>query len=105
MGRDLYLYAAGVACPPGEWLRELAHEYGHIALPGIGGFTRTDDPWADGELGELLFIKWLAASGESVLPWSVKEAEDIARPRRERLISQAAACPPAVWRVGRTRSG
>ena len=28
---------------PEEWLRELAHEYGHTAFPGLGGFTKTDD--------------------------------------------------------------
>lgn len=88
-GRSVYLYSIHTSRAPEEWLRELAHEYGHTTLPGIGGFTRTDDPWADGELGELLFLKWLAAAGADWLPWSVKTAEDSARPRREQLIAGA----------------
>lgn len=91
VGRDVYLYATNTPRPPEEWWRELAHEYGHVALPGIGGFTDTDDPWADGELGELLFTKWLAA-GKSPerLPWSVEAAEKIAAARRQVLIAGAA---------------
>ncbi len=91
VGRDVYLYATNTPRPPEEWWRELAHEYGHVALPGIGGFTDTDDPWADGELGEVLFTKWLAA-GKSPerLPWSVEAAEKIAAPRRRALIAGAA---------------
>jgi hypothetical protein len=61
IGNNIYLYAASTPRTPAEWLREIAHEYGHIALPGVGGFTISDDPWADGDLGELLFVKWLAA--------------------------------------------
>jgi len=60
IGNSIYLYAASTPRTSAEWLREIAHEYGHIALPGIGGFTSSDDPWADGDLGELLFVKWLA---------------------------------------------
>ncbi len=74
MGRNIYLFATAQPRPAGEWWRELAHEYGHVSLPGIGGFTDTDDPWADGNLGELLFTKWLAASGRPPewLPWSLE---------------------------------
>jgi hypothetical protein len=62
IGTNIYLYAVSTPRTPAEWLREIAHEYGHIALPGIGGFTNTDDPWADGDFAELLFLKWLSAS-------------------------------------------
>lgn len=100
-GRSIYLYAIKTPRAPEEWLRELAHEYGHIALPGLGGFTKTDDAWADGELGELLFVKWLAAAKADLpavretgwLPWPVSAAEDVARPRREQLIARAAGKP------------
>jgi hypothetical protein len=88
-GRSIYLYSVTTPRSPEEWLRELAHEYGHTALPGMGGFTKTDDPWADGELGELLFLKWLAAAKPTWLPWSLTAAEDLARPRREQLIASA----------------
>ena len=91
MGRDIYLYSTKTSRPPAEWWRELAHEYGHVALPGIGGYADTDDPWADGELGELLFVKWLAAGKPSDwLPWSLEKAEKIAAARRQELIAGAA---------------
>jgi hypothetical protein len=100
-GRSLYLYSLHTPRAPEEWLRELAHEYGHTALPGLGGFTKTEDPWADGELGELLFVKWLAAAGPDWLPWSVKAAEDIARPRRERLMAGVVGDPDPARLRGR----
>ena len=62
-GRSIYLYAVGAERTSGEWLRELGHEYGHVSLPGIGGFKDSDDEWADGNLAELLFPKWLAEKG------------------------------------------
>jgi hypothetical protein len=75
---------------PAEWLREAAHEYGHIAFPGMGGFTKTEDPWVDGDLGELLLIKWAAANGQPPgLTWSLQEAEAIAAARRRSLIAKA----------------
>jgi len=92
VGRNLYLYAMGVQRKPAEWLREIAHEYGHMSLPGLDGFVDSDDPWADGDLAELLFVKWLAAGGAAAagsLPWSLKDAEDAARKRREQLVSLA----------------
>jgi len=97
VGRDIYLYATKTPRAPAEWWRELAHEYGHVALPGIGGFTDTDDPWADGDLGELLFVKWLAAGKPADwLPWSLPEAETIAAARRQALIAGAAGAVDAA---------
>jgi hypothetical protein len=97
VGRDIYLYATKTPRAPAEWWRELAHEYGHVALPGIGGFTDTDDPWADGDLGELLFVKWLAAGKPGDwLPWSLEEAEKIAAARRQALIAGAAGAVDAA---------
>jgi hypothetical protein len=90
VGRNLYLTAVGTARVPAEWLREIAHEYGHIAFPGMGGFTKTEDPWVDGDLGELLLIKWAAANGQPPgLTWSLQEAEAIAAARRRSLIAKA----------------
>jgi hypothetical protein len=49
-----------------EWARQLAHEWGHAAIPGGGGF-REPEAWAAGDLGERLFLPamqragWLAA--------------------------------------------
>jgi hypothetical protein len=47
-----------------EWMRECAHEYGHISLPGTSGFTEPES-WADGELGERLLLRWLGESPKS----------------------------------------
>ena len=41
-----------------EWARELAHEFGHYLLPGASGY-REPESWANGVLGERLFLKWL----------------------------------------------
>jgi len=85
-GSSIYLYAAKTERAPGEWLRELAHEYGHVSFPGIGGFTATDDPWADGDLAELLFAKWLAEErAPEWMPWSISEWEGDAKAERGRL--------------------
>jgi len=94
-GRSIYLYAAQTERTPGEWLREVGHEYGHVCLPGIGGFKDTDDEWADGHISELLFPKWLTAGGvPGWMPWSVEEWEGEARPERERLMGLARGRPP-----------
>jgi hypothetical protein len=96
VGRDIFLYDVEVDRAPEEWLREVVHEYGHAALPGVGGFTETDDPWADGELGELLFAKWLAAARMEQFPWPAAAAEAVARPRRDRLLARAPKPDPKL---------
>jgi hypothetical protein len=94
VGRNLYLTAVNVPRAPTEWLREIAHEYGHICLPGMGGFTKTADPWVDGDLGELLLSKWLAATSQpSGLTWQIRDAEDTAAARRRSLVSKAIGKP------------
>jgi hypothetical protein len=45
-----------------EWVRELAHEWGHACLPGVGGFTEPE-AWANGDLGERLFLPMMAETG------------------------------------------
>lgn len=46
---------------PLEWLREIAHEYGHLTLPGIDGFEGEVEPYVNGHAGERLFLLWLLA--------------------------------------------
>jgi hypothetical protein len=55
---QIYLYNIAATRPPAEWAREIAHEFGHYALPGVSGF-REPEEWANGVLGERLFLKWL----------------------------------------------
>ena len=55
---QIYLYNIHRERADIEWAREIAHEYGHYALPGISGF-KSPEEWANGVLGERLFLKWL----------------------------------------------
>ena len=56
---QIYLYDVATERRAIEWLREVAHEYGHYAIPGISGFTEPEE-WANGVLGERLYLKWFA---------------------------------------------
>lgn len=55
---QIYLYNIHNPRSEVEWAREIAHEYGHYALPGVCGFTEPEE-WANGVLGERLFLKWI----------------------------------------------
>jgi hypothetical protein len=55
---QIYIYNVLSDRQPVEWAREVAHEYGHYALPGVTGFVQPEE-WANGVLGERLFLKWL----------------------------------------------
>ena len=57
-GNQIYLCRIFAERSPTEWAREVAHEYGHFALPGVTGFTEPE-AWANGVLGERIFLKWL----------------------------------------------
>lgn len=54
----IYIYDLPSFNPPIERLREVCHEYGHATLPAVGGFQSPED-WANGYLGERLYIRWL----------------------------------------------
>jgi hypothetical protein len=56
---QIYIYNITAERRPIEWAREVAHEYGHYSLPGVTGFI-APEPWANGVLGERLYLKWLA---------------------------------------------
>jgi hypothetical protein len=55
---NLYLYDLDAPRSSIEWLREIVHEYGHLALPPIGGY-KAPEYWANGYLGERLLVRWL----------------------------------------------
>lgn len=54
----IYIYQIGRWNRPIDRCRELAHEYGQATLPSPGGFP-APEPWANGILGESLFLTWL----------------------------------------------
>lgn len=60
----LYLYQIELRRSGWEWLRELAHEYGHHVLPPVGREWASPhrEPWLNGEWGERLLLSWLAAN-------------------------------------------
>jgi len=67
---NVYLWNVGTPRQPTEWVRQLAHEFGHMGIGrGLRGFGEPE-PWANGRAGELLFVRWLLATGaEPALPW------------------------------------
>ena len=58
---QIYLHNVETDRSPVEWMREIAHEYGHYSLPGISGFE-TPEEWGNGVLGERLYLKWILES-------------------------------------------
>ncbi len=68
---QIYLHNVSTERNPIEWMREICHEYGHYALPGISGFTSPEE-WGNGLLGEKLFIKWIQ---EELQSRTLKEAD------------------------------
>ncbi len=55
---NLYLYDLETPRSSIEWIREVVHEYSHLALPAIGGYD-APEYWANGYLGERLLVRWL----------------------------------------------
>jgi len=56
--RNLYFYDLDAPRSSIEWIREIVHEYSHLALPAIGGY-KDPEYWANGYLGERLIVRWL----------------------------------------------
>ncbi|MGD9496643.1 MAG: hypothetical protein AB7Y46_10095 [Armatimonadota bacterium] len=73
---DIFLYDVMRDRQPMEWLREVAHEWGHYALPRMGRFTQPE-PYASGVLGEALFLQLLADEAGLVVgePWPGRRAQ------------------------------
>jgi hypothetical protein len=57
---EVMFYRMGEARSEGEWLRQLAHEYGHVVLPPFDGFEPPLEPFGNGKLGETLALLWAA---------------------------------------------
>lgn len=67
--KNIYLFAIDQDRTPAEWVREIAHEYSHIFLPAVGEYSKPEK-WANGYLGERLFLKWLLADNGVTDVWS-----------------------------------
>ncbi len=59
---DIIFFKTSQPRSEAEWLRQLAHEYGHVVLPTFNGFRPPLEPFANGLLGETLGMMWAAAS-------------------------------------------
>ncbi len=66
---EILFWKAGLERPEAEWLRELFHEYGHVALPPIGGFRPPLEAYANGFMGETLGMMWAAQSPAEFALW------------------------------------
>jgi hypothetical protein len=104
----IYIYAIQTFTDPVEMAREVAHEYGHATLPPIGGFKQPED-WAQGHLGERLYLKWLhadlasgrihpvdamGATADKIGAWVKRNVDP--------LVEQAAVRGPDVTLLGKT---
>ncbi len=61
---EIMFWKAPLARPETEWVREIFHEYGHVALPPFGGFRPPLEPYGNGVLGETLGALWAAPQAE-----------------------------------------
>lgn len=93
-GANIYLRDAAAPRGPGEWVRQVIHEYGHVALPGVGHFVEPE-PWANGRLGEHLLARWLqSAQGRAAdHPW-------LAAGGLDSLVADADRCVGLFLRSG-----
>jgi len=73
---DIFVYDIARDRHPAEWLREVAHEWGHYALPMMGRFG-APEPDAAGVAGEALFLQLLADEAGLVVgePWPSERAQ------------------------------
>jgi hypothetical protein len=65
---DIVLFTPSTARAESTWLREILHEYGHVATPPIDGFAPPLEPYANGALGETLGTLWAADAPQNWQP-------------------------------------
>lgn len=97
---NIYFYDLASFTNPLEMAREVAHEFGHATLPAVGGY-RAPEYWANGYLGEKLYMSWvrdLLASGQLVKDdFMFAPAEDVQKwvaSNVDPLVARAAAVRP-----------
>jgi hypothetical protein len=103
---DLFVYRVlADRRSPIEWVRQLAHESGHLLIPRIGGFAQPEK-WGNGALGERLFIHLLtqeaARTSGSDWPSSAASARldglwGSGRLAVEDYLASSGRAPLAVW--------
>lgn len=92
---EIYLYEVGRTRSAEEWVREVVHEYGHVALPGTPRYS-APEPKANGYLGERLLATWLWRNRATVWDGEVDLARYVARravPLRRQFLDQGPTSP------------
>jgi len=99
---NIYIYDLRSFDSPVEMAREVAHEYGHAVLPGVNGYSAPED-WANGYLGEKLFLRWLRdemAAGkytpEDAMGATLKDLNAWVKTNVDTLVMKAASGPPTA---------
>ena len=99
---NIYIYDLASFTDPVEMAREVAHEYGHSTLPGIGTYT-APEAWANGYLGEKLYLLW----ARDILAKDLLHPDDFMGAKKDQLdlwiaknvdplVLQAASKPPTM---------
>lgn len=65
---DMLLFRMNRPRHEAEWLRQLMHEYAHIALPRFAGFGPPLEPFGNGAVGETLGMLWATSAGTPATP-------------------------------------
>jgi hypothetical protein len=92
----IYIYDLPSFTEPIEKLREVAHEYGHASLPAVGGYDQPEY-WANGYLGEKIFLTELGKAGEGgFLDCSADDIKSWVRKECDPLVIRGASYFPAL---------
>jgi hypothetical protein len=65
---NIYFYDIGDDRSSIEWIREIAHEYSHLAFRPVGGQYTFPEAFANGYLGERLLVRWLDRGAAGGIP-------------------------------------
>lgn len=98
----IYIYSVYEINRPIDLARELAHEYGHATLPSPSGYTQPEN-WANGELGERVYLKWLRddiAAGRlrefDAVNTPLAQLDEYLKAKVDPMVAAFAAAPPNV---------
>ncbi len=92
---QMILFRSGEVRSEAEWLREVAHEYAHIAFPPFAGFASPLEPFGNGRLGETLLMLWAA---QSPAIFSMPDERDQMRKEGEVHVARHAIPALETWR-------
>ena len=104
---QIYIYKLETFKNPLERAREVAHEYGHATLPAIGGY-KTPEYWANGNLGEMIYLTWMRNELRSqrmltidTLGAKVNELDQYVATKVDPLMVKAAQTQPSASVLGK----